>query len=200
MYLIDYCSPIYYALTTVSVLCHNRAWTPEHCLLFYITLRHGVFSLARLAINSEATEPFTRTENHMKKKSRSPYIAALVLFLVGIGYIVISGISENSVYFLDVSEALAMPADELKAARLFGTVKDSEIYNEGQGVAVRFMLEDQSNKQQILPVVYKGSVPDTFKDGAEVIIEGGFTTSGEHFAAKTLMTKCPSKYQKENRV
>ena len=136
----------------------------------------------------------------MKKKSRSPYIAALVLFLVGIGYIVISGISENSVYFLDVSEALAMPAEELKAARLFGTVKDSEIYDEGQGVAVRFMLEDQTNKQQILPVVYKGSVPDTFKDGAEVIIEGGFSTNAEHFAAKTLMTKCPSKYQKENRV
>ena len=136
----------------------------------------------------------------MKKKSRSPYIAALVLFLVGIGYIVVSGISENSVYFLDVSEALAMPAEELKAARLFGTVKDSEVYDEGQGVAVRFMLEDQTNKQQILPVVYKGSVPDTFKYGAEVIIEGGFTTAGEHFAAKTLMTKCPSKYQKENRV
>lgn len=136
----------------------------------------------------------------MKKKSRSPYIVALALFLVGIGYIVISGISENSVYFLNVSEALAMPAEELKAARLFGTVKDSEIYDEGQGVAVRFMLEDQTNKQQILPVVYRGSVPDTFKDGAEVIVEGGFATAEEHFKAKTLMTKCPSKYQKENRV
>lgn len=136
----------------------------------------------------------------MKKKSRSPYILALTLFLFGIGYIVVSGISENSVYFLNVSEALAMPAEELKAARLFGTVKDSEIYEEGQGVAVRFMLEDQSNKQQILPVVYRGSVPDTFKDGAEVIVEGAYATTENHFKAKTLMTKCPSKYQKENRV
>lgn len=135
----------------------------------------------------------------MKKKNKSPYLVALTLFLLGIGYIVVSGISENSVYFLNVSEALAMPSEELKAARLFGTVKNSEIYEEGRGVAVRFMLEDQTDKQQLLPVVYLGSVPDTFKDGAEVIVEGGYATTDNHFKAKTLMTKCPSKYEKENR-
>lgn len=135
----------------------------------------------------------------MKKKSKSPYIIALTLFLFGVGYIVVSGISENSVYFLNVSEALAMPAEDLRAARLFGKVKQSEIYEEGQGVAVRFMLEDQENTQKVLPVVYRGSVPDTFKDGAEVIVEGSFASADNHFSAKTLMTKCPSKYQKENR-
>ena len=46
-------------------------------------------------------------------------------------------------------------------------------------------------------VSYRGAVPDTFKPGAEVIVEGGM--SDRHFAARTLMTKCPSKYQKENR-
>ena len=81
----------------------------------------------------------------MKKKNKSPYLVALTLFLLGIGYIVVSGISENSVYFLNVSEALAMPSEELKAARLFGTVKNSEIYEEGRGVAVRFMLEDRKS-------------------------------------------------------
>ena len=135
----------------------------------------------------------------MKKKSRSPYIIALTLFLLGVGYIVVSGISENSVYFLNVSEALAMPAEDLRAARLFGTVKNSEVYEEGQGVAVRFMLEDQTDNQKVLPIIYHGSVPDTFKDGAEVIIEGSYAATEDHFAAKTLMTKCPSKYQKENR-
>ena len=46
-------------------------------------------------------------------------------------------------------------------------------------------------------VSYRGAVPDTFKPGAEVIVEGGM--AGPQFAARTLMTKCPSKYQKENR-
>jgi len=41
-------------------------------------------------------------------------------------------------------------------------------------------------------------VPDTFKPGAEVIVEGRMEQGGA-FNAKTLMTKCPSKYQKENR-
>ena len=45
---------------------------------------------------------------------------------------------------------------------------------------------------------YSGAVPDAFKPGAEVIVEGGMDAGGG-FTAKVLMTKCPSKYQKENR-
>ena len=48
-------------------------------------------------------------------------------------------------------------------------------------------------------VDYKGVVPDTFKDGAEVIVEGSVLSDGS-FKARVLMTKCPSKYQKENRT
>lgn len=136
----------------------------------------------------------------MKKKSRSPYFVALTLFLIGIGYIFFSGVSSNSIYFLDVSEALAMPPEELKAARLFGTVKDSQTVENGSTVSVRFQLEDQKDQSQTLVVVYSGLVPDAFKDGAEVIVEGKYTLEDKHFDAKTLMTKCPSKYEKENRV
>ena len=57
-----------------------------------------------------------------KKKSLPVYALAFCLFLGGVGYMVWAGLSENSVYFLNVSEALAMPGQELKAARLFGTV------------------------------------------------------------------------------
>ena len=86
-----------------------------------------------------------------KKSGKNVYLVALLLFLGGVGYLAYSGFSENSVYFLNVSEALATP-----------------------------------------------SIPDTFKAGAEVIVEGGLRPDGS-FQAKTLMTKCPSKYQKENR-
>jgi len=42
-------------------------------------------------------------------------------------------------------------------------------------------------------------VPDTFKPGAEVIVEGGFDSASGVFGANSLMTKCPSKYEKQNR-
>ena len=55
-----------------------------------------------------------------KKSGKNVYLVALLLFLGGVGYLAYSGFSENSVYFLNVSEALATPSDKLKAARLFG--------------------------------------------------------------------------------
>ena len=134
-----------------------------------------------------------------KKNGKSVYIAALILFLGGIGYLLFSGFSQNSVYFMEVSEALAMTPDELGSARLFGTVKAGRIERDEEGLGVTFILEDANNKQVVLPVVYKGAVPDTFKAGAEVIVEGNIDQATKAFQAKTLMTKCPSKYEKKNR-
>lgn len=133
-----------------------------------------------------------------RKKNTSIYVAALLLFLGGVGYLVYSGFSENSVYFLNVAEAKAATPDKLTAARLFGTVASQGIEKHRNGPGVTFSLEDKDNASQTIVISYSGAVPDTFKAGAEVIVEGGMGPEGR-FAAKTLMTKCPSKYQKENR-
>lgn len=134
-----------------------------------------------------------------KKNSKSLYIVALALFLGGVGYLLFSGFSQNSVYFLNVSEALATPREELQSIRLFGNVADHDIVMFQEEPGVSFVLLDKENMQQSMHVTFKGAVPDTFKAGAEVIIEGGMTSSNDVFVARTLMTKCPSKYQKENR-
>ena len=41
---------------------------------------------------------------------------------------------------------------------------------------------------------YTGVVPDTFKDGADVVLEGSLNGRGE-FEAATMLAKCPSKYE-----
>ena len=133
-----------------------------------------------------------------RKSGKSMYLVALFLFLGGVGYLAYSGFSENSVYFLNVSEALATPTEKLKAARLFGTVAADGIAVPESGRGVRFKLEDKDQSATTLWVDFEGAVPDTFKAGAEVIVEGGVRSDGR-FQAKSLMTKCPSKYQKENR-
>ena len=136
----------------------------------------------------------------VKKNSKGLYIAALALFLGGVGYLMFSGIASNSQYFLNVSEALAMPSDKLHSARLFGTVKGEGISFLNPGPGVSFFLEDKDNANQVLRVVFQGAVPDTFKEGVEVIVEGKLQGEDSSFKAETLMTKCPSKYQKENRT
>ncbi len=134
-----------------------------------------------------------------KKKSTHVYIVALLLFLSGAGYLVYSGLSENSIYFLNVSEALAADSSKLQAARLFGTVSEKDLHPSTEAPGVSFRLVDAEHADQTLLVRYSGAVPDTFKAGAEVIIEGGLGQDGV-FSAKSLMTKCPSKYEKENRT
>lgn len=130
------------------------------------------------------------------RKNTSIYVTAFIFFAAALGYLCFTGFSENSVYFLNVSEARAATPDKLKQARLFGQVSTGSI--EKNLDTVSFRLADIDNAEQFIPVVFKGIVPDNFKPGAEVIVEGGMTGDG-NFRASSLMTKCPSKYQKENR-
>jgi cytochrome c-type biogenesis protein CcmE len=134
-----------------------------------------------------------------KKGGKGVYIAALILFLGGLGYLIYSGISQDSVYFLNVSEALAMDESELGQARLFGKVAPQNIESKTGGLGVAFDLTDQKEKTQTIRVDYSGAVPDTFKEGVEVIVEGNFVNGHNMFKATSLITKCPSKYKKENR-
>jgi len=133
------------------------------------------------------------------RKNKTVYAVALALFLCGLGWLVLSGLGENAVYFLNVREALVMKPGELSQARLFGTVAGEDLALADGGLGVRFALQDKDDPRKTLAVSYTGSVPDTFKPGVEVIVEGGMDTSRGVFNANTLMTKCPSKYQKQNR-
>lgn len=133
------------------------------------------------------------------KGGKGIYIAALVLFLGGVGYLVGSGVTKGSVYFLKVGEALATDSAQLQQARLFGNVAEEGIELLKPGPGVIFQLIDKDNPGGTLRVSYRGAVPDAFKAGAEVIVEGGLDSAGKTFTATTLITKCPSKYQKQNR-
>jgi cytochrome c-type biogenesis protein CcmE len=134
-----------------------------------------------------------------KKSNKNVYIAAFVLLLGALGFLLFSGLSQNSVYFLEVSEALAMESDSLGAARLFGTVDGEGISRDPQHLGVTFRLLDSKDTSKGMWVTYKGAVPDTFKAGVEVIVEGAMPKGSRTFNATMLMTKCPSKYEKDNR-
>jgi len=134
-----------------------------------------------------------------KKNNKNVYIAAFALLLGALGFLLFSGLSQNSVYFMEVSEALAMPQHEIGSARLFGTVDGANIERMEATPGVRFRLLDSQDKGKGIWVAYSGVVPDTFKADAEVIVEGRMPADAETFNATTLMTKCPSKYQKETR-
>ncbi len=129
----------------------------------------------------------------MKNSKKITYIVAFSLISVGFLFLIFNSLKSSSVYFLNVSEALAKTEKVLKNARLFGIV-GKEIVKDRVGI--RFQLLDKNNPEDKITVKYSGKVPDTFKQGSEVIVEGSLYN--KIFNAKTLMTKCPSKYQKKS--
>ena len=133
------------------------------------------------------------------KNNKFVYIAAFVLLLGGLAFLVFQGVKEESAYFVDVGEALSMDAEKLGSARLFGVVDEGGISPHQDAPGVDFTILDQKDPAKSLRVAYTGPVPDTFKAGVEVIIEGGLDSGNNIFEATSLTTKCPSKYQKENR-
>ena len=58
----------------------------------------------------------------------------------------------------------------------------------------RFQLRDVKGRTTVT-VVYKGSVPDLFKTGNDVVVDGRMRNGVFVAVPNTLVTKCPSKYQ-----
>jgi cytochrome c-type biogenesis protein CcmE len=70
-----------------------------------------------------------------------------------------------------------------------------KVTGDAYGRGMRFQLKDiGSADAERVPVVYRGSVPDLFKTGRDIVVEGKLRNGV--FVAKpgSLITKCPSKY------
>ena len=120
-----------------------------------------------------------------------PIIISAVILLV-IGYLIYTGLRDTMVFYLTVSEVLAKPAEDLTdTQKVGGMVTAGSVEWDPKTLKLSFKLEDQ---QANLIVNYSGVVPDSFKPGTEVIVEGTYRGSG-NFWATNIMPKCASKYE-----
>jgi cytochrome c-type biogenesis protein CcmE len=78
-----------------------------------------------------------------------------------------------------------------KNLQLHGYVVASSIKKRPDSLDYRF---DVQNNGAVVLASYTGVVPDTFKDGAEVVLKGRLAPDGFHVEANGVMAKCPSKY------
>jgi cytochrome c-type biogenesis protein CcmE len=76
--------------------------------------------------------------------------------------------------------------------QLTGKVAAHSVQRNGNNL--RFLIRDRSGRGPALPVVYRGTIPDPFREGREVIVSGRMVSG--RFVAKrdSLITKCPSKF------
>jgi len=78
---------------------------------------------------------------------------------------------------------------------LTGKVAEGSV--EHRGAELRFEVADRENAAATIPVAYSGQVPDPFREGREVILEGTVRDGVFHAEKDSLVTKCPSKFAEE---
>jgi len=88
---------------------------------------------------------------------------------------------------------LATSAKAGERYQLTGKVVDKSIQQLGGDGGIEFRVRDRDGSTSV-PVRYKGSVPDPFRDGREIIIT--VSKKGADFVGErdSLITKCPSKF------
>jgi cytochrome c-type biogenesis protein CcmE len=59
---------------------------------------------------------------------------------------------------------------------------------------LRFTVLDKENPTERVKVLYRGSVPDQFKDGREVVVTGSIQDGTFVARNDSLITLCPSKF------
>ncbi len=74
---------------------------------------------------------------------------------------------------------------------LHGFVVDGSIEKRPNSLDYRFKVK---NGDQTVTATYTGTVPDTFKDGAEVVLTGTLASDGFHVKRNGVTAKCPSRY------
>jgi cytochrome c-type biogenesis protein CcmE len=95
------------------------------------------------------------------------------------------------------------PSELLSAApgtsyEMTGKVVKGSIEREGNGIA--FRVVDRDGTGQALPVTYTGAVPDPFRAGREIVLDGKVENGTFVGEPETLITKCPSKFTTKSDV
>jgi cytochrome c-type biogenesis protein CcmE len=125
--------------------------------------------------------------------SRVPKILiGVALVAASLGYLIYTAMRSNLVYYYEIDEARAAVQPDQKL-RLSGDVVTGTVRKSPGESRIAFQIEDADRTSRV-PVTYAGVVPDIFKPGIQVVVEGKFDESGT-FEADRLTAKCPSKYQ-----
>jgi cytochrome c-type biogenesis protein CcmE len=125
----------------------------------------------------------------------------IVATVLGIGaalaLLLTASISSGSQYYKFVDEVVAN-ADGFRGKKLkvHGVVADGSIEQVKGTLQYRFKIQSKPDRPPAaIMATYEGLVPDTFKSGAEVVVQGSLTADNQvAIIPDGIMAKCPSKY------
>ena len=120
----------------------------------------------------------------------------LLLILAGLAVLgavvalVLNAFQSNLVFFFSPTQVAAGEAPKGKPFRIGGMVKEGSIKREADGVTLRFVITDT---ERDIDVLYKGILPDLFKEGKGAVAQGRLGDDGV-FVAKEVLAKHDENY------
>ena len=124
------------------------------------------------------------------KHQRLVLVLIALAALIGAGLLAAWALRNQASYFYVPSEFAAKPPEPGRAVRLGGMVEGGSLKTDPDGVTIRFVVGDGKAR---VPVMFKGIVPDLFKEGSGVVAEGKLGPNGT-FVADNLLAKHDEKY------
>jgi cytochrome c-type biogenesis protein CcmE len=123
------------------------------------------------------------------KNQRLVLVAAAVAALFAAVLLAMWGLRSQASYFYTPADLAAGKAAEGQAMRLGGMVEHGSIKRDPDGVTIRFLVTDGKART---PVVYRGIVPDLFREGSGAVAEGRLQNGT--FVADTILAKHDERY------
>jgi cytochrome c-type biogenesis protein CcmE len=126
----------------------------------------------------------------MARSTRSParLVVALAVAAVLAVFLLYTALGGGSIKLLQPSNLAGQAGTVSLTGKVVGPVAGDAKGTTG----LRFALHNIQGASPVVPIVYRGSVPDLFKVGRDVNLTGHL--EGQRFVADQMTTKCPSKY------
>ena len=126
-------------------------------------------------------------------------VTAIVLFTAFAG-LMWATLRDGTEYFKHVDEVMVdRTAWEGKPLQLHGYVVPDSILVKQSTLEYKFKVQNNPARSgesgNVVEASYKGIVPYTVKDEAEVVLKGRLTPTGFHTDPNGVVAKCPSKYE-----
>lgn len=123
-----------------------------------------------------------------RKRRRLAFATAALLCLAGATALILMAFEDSLAYFQSPTDLVTAPPPAERAIRLGGLVEDGSVLRAGE--VLTFAITDNVHS---VPVRYSGAVPDLFREGQGVVVEGRLE-SGGLFRADTLLAKHDENY------
>ena len=124
------------------------------------------------------------------RQRRLGMLLAALVCAAGAAALGLNAFRSNLVFFFSPTQVLAREAPVARSFRLGGLVVPGSMRREGDGLTVRFIVTDTARE---VPVVYRGLLPDLFREGKGVVASGKLQDDGV-FVAREVLAKHDENY------